>query len=198
MKALHRPDFWGWSEFNPERNLDFHSVLWVHPQGNCAFDPLPQSEHDRSHLLSLGTLSHIFISNSDHLRDAVSLANVTGASLWGPAAEKETLNCLHWLSDGDEPVPGLKVFAVEGSKTPGELAFVIEGHTLVTGDLIRAHQAGRLCLLPDAKLSDKAAAQASVRRLANATELDAILTGDGWPVFRQGQQVLNEMIEQFK
>lgn len=197
MKALHRPEFWGWSEFNAERNLDFHSVLWVRPQGNCAFDPLPQSEHDRLHLLSLGPLTDIFISNSDHLRDAVSLAQATGAELWGPLAEKEILDCPHYLTDGDEPLPGLKVFALDGSKTPGELAFVIDGHTLITGDLIRAHRAGQLCLLPDAKLSDKSAAQTSVRKLVASFNLQAVLTGDGWPVFRDGQQILNELLERF-
>lgn len=197
MKALHLPPFWGWSVFNPERNLDFHSVLWVRPEGNCAFDPLPLSDHDRAHLLSLGPLSHIFISNSDHLRAAVELAEATGAHLWGPRAEQAQLTCQGWLADGDEPLPGLKVFAFEGSKTPGELAFLIEGQTLITGDLIRAHRAGQLCLLPDGKLSDKAAAQASVRRLEACTELEAVLTGDGWPVFCGGLQALKQMIAQF-
>ncbi|MGE3724536.1 MAG: hypothetical protein AB7I41_03240 [Candidatus Sericytochromatia bacterium] len=197
MKALHQPAFWGWSVFNPERNLDFHSVLWVRPEGNCAFDPLPLSEHDLAHLQSLGPLSHIFISNSDHLRGAQALAAQTGACLWGPMAEKEQLPCHAFLGDGDEPLPGLKVFAFEGSKTPGELAFLIEGQTLITGDLIRSHRAGQLCLLPDAKLSDKASAQASVRRLAECSQLEAILTGDGWPVFRDGYQVLKELITGF-
>ena len=197
MKALHQPAFWGWSVFNPERNLDFHSVLWVRPEGNCAFDPLPLTEHDLAHLRSLGPLSHIFISNSDHLRDAEALAAQTGAHLWGPLAEKAQLNCQAWLGDGDEPLPGLQVFALAGSKTPGELAFLIEGQTLITGDLIRSHRAGQLCLLPDAKLSDKAAAQASVSRLADCLQLQAVLTGDGWPVFRDGLLVLRQMIAQF-
>ncbi|MBT9544310.1 MAG: MBL fold metallo-hydrolase [Candidatus Sericytochromatia bacterium] len=197
MKALHQPAFWGWSVFNPERNLDFHSVLWVRPEGNCAFDPLPLTEHDLAHLQSLGPLSHIFISNSDHLRDGEFLAAQTGARLWGPLAEKATLNCQAWLDEGDEPLPGLQVFALEGSKTPGELAFLIEGQTLITGDLIRSHRAGQLCLLPDAKLSDKAAAQASVSRLADCLQLQAVLTGDGWPVFREGLLVLKQMIAEF-
>jgi len=197
MKALHQPAFWGWSVFNPERNLDFHSVLWVRPEGNCAFDPLPLTEHDLAHLQSLGPLSHIFISNSDHLRDGEFLAAQTGARLWGPLAEKATLNCQAWLDEGDEPLPGLQVFALEGSKTPGELAFLIEGQTLITGDLIRSHRAGQLCLLPDAKLSDKAAAQASVSRLADCLQLQAVLTGDGWPVFREGLLVLKQMITEF-
>lgn len=197
MKTLHRPEFFGWTVFDPERNLDFHSVLWLRPEGNIAFDPLPLSAHDQAHLLSLGQLSHIFISNSDHLRDALALSELTGAQIWGPEAEKEALPDLHGLTDGAEPLSGLKVFVMQGSKTPGELAFLIQGHTLITGDLIRAHRAGALCLLPDGKLSDKAAAQKSVARLAQLPGIEAILTGDGWPVFRDGSQVLNECIAQF-
>lgn len=198
MKVLHSPEFWGWTEFNPERNLDFHSVLWVRPAGNCAFDPLPLSGHDQQHLLSLGKLSHIFISNADHLRHSQALAELTGAQLWGPAAESESHAYPHLLNDGDEPLPGLKVFAMQGSKTAGELAFLIEDQTLITGDLIRAHQAGQLCLLPDAKLSNKDAAQASVRQLsASCRELKAVLTGDGWPIFRDGAQVLQELTNSF-
>ncbi|PIQ27924.1 MBL fold metallo-hydrolase [bacterium (Candidatus Blackallbacteria) CG17_big_fil_post_rev_8_21_14_2_50_48_46] len=197
MKALHRPEFWGWSEFNPERNLDFHSVLWIRPEGNCAFDPLPMSEHDLNHLKSLGTLRHILISNSDHLRFAIELAEQTGATLWGPASEPNLLPRQMNLSDGQEPVPGLRVYQLEGSKTPGELAFLIDGHTLITGDLIRSHQAGKLCLLPEAKLKDKQQAQASVRRFLDCSDLETVLTGDGWPIFGAGRQAIQALVAGF-
>jgi len=38
------------------------------------FDPLPLTVHDESQLNSLGKVSHIIISNSDHIRDAEKLA----------------------------------------------------------------------------------------------------------------------------
>ncbi|HVZ35753.1 MAG TPA: hypothetical protein VG963_25175, partial [Polyangiaceae bacterium] len=65
MKQLHKPNFWSWSVFNEERNLDFQSVLWCSGQsgrsaqelpaaeaalGNVVVDPLPLSAHDRAHL----------------------------------------------------------------------------------------------------------------------------------------------------
>ena len=200
MKALHRSGFFGWTEFNPERNLDFHSVLWVRPEGNIAFDPLPLSEHDQAHLLSLGKLAIICVSNSDHLRDALFLAELTGAEVWAPSAEEDiaTYACQRWLKDSEEPIPGLKIFAMQGSKTPGELAFLIQGHTLITGDLLRAHQAGQLCLLPDSKLTDKTAARRSVQRFSELNDLQAILTGDGWPIFRDANKILTELLETFK
>ena len=71
MKKLHRSDLFGWSSFDEDRNLDFHSVLWVRDGGNVAIDPLPLSDHDREHLEQLGSVTTIVVTNSDHLRDAV-------------------------------------------------------------------------------------------------------------------------------
>lgn len=196
MKRLHRSDLYGWSRFNEDRNIDFHSVLWVRPGGNVMVDPLPLSSHDQEHLSALGGAAVIVVTNSDHVRDAQSIAAKHGAEIYGPAGERESfpLNCTRWLDDGDEVVPGLQALAMRGSKTPGELALLLEGSTLITGDLVRAHEGGHLCLLPDAKLSDRAAAAASVRRLAEHRDIDAVLTGDGWPVFRGGGERLRELI----
>ncbi len=195
MKKLHRPDLYGWSEFNEERNIDFHSVLWVRPEGGIIIDPLPLSEHDRKHLEELGSVSTIVITNSDHFRDAAHLAEVTGARLLGPSGEKDGGRAYSgFLADGDEVVPGLVVYALNGSKTPGELALVLEDTTLITGDLIRSHQAGQLCLLPPAKLTDIAQANASVARLAALPNIEAVLTGDGWPVFVHGGEALSALV----
>ncbi len=196
MKSLHKNNFYCWSDFDEDRNIDFHSYLWVREAGNIAFDPLPLSIHDRNHLDSLGTLSAIVISNSDHIRDAEKLAEETGAEVWGPSAEKENfpLKCSKWLSECKEVVEGLDVYCMSGSKTEGELAFIIEKDTLISGDLIRAHRGGSLCMLPDTKLKDIGMAKASVKRLASMSGMAAILPGDGWPVFRDGERVLSELL----
>jgi glyoxylase-like metal-dependent hydrolase (beta-lactamase superfamily II) len=195
MKRLHRPDLFGWSLFNPERNLDFHSVLWVRAAGNVVFDPLPLTEHDQAHLASLGELAWIVVTNSDHVRETAALAQRTGAKVAGPAGERAAfpVACDRWLEDGEVLVEGLEALALEGSKTPGELALVL-GDTLITGDLVRAHEGGRLARLPDAKLTDKSLAVASIQRLA-LRPLAAVLVGDGWPVFRDGQRALQELAE---
>lgn len=196
MKRLHRPDLWSWSVFDEGRNIDFHSLLWVRPGGNVAIDPLPQSDHDRRHLLSLGGARTIVLTSSDHVRGAVELAAAAGAVVMGPAGEQGgfPIPCGRFLADGDEVVGGLTALALDGSKTPGELALVLDGSTLVTGDLVRAHRGGGLDLLPDAKLADRAAAIASVRRLAALPGIDAVLVGDGWPVFRGGAAALAELV----
>lgn len=197
MKQLHRSDLFSWSEFNPARNIDFHSVLWVRSGGNVAIDPLPMSDHDRSHLDSLGGAAIIVVTNSDHVRDSGALRAHTGARLLAPAREKNAISgeVDWWVNDLEDIVPGLRAIALEGSKTPGELALILEENTLITGDLIRSHEGGRLCLLPDSKLTDRSRALESVRRLIELGPFDAVLPGDGWPVFREGQMLLEEMME---
>ena len=197
MKTLHKPNLYCWSQFDEQRNIDFHSYLWVRVQGNIVFDPLPLSTHDKQHLNDLGKLTHIIITNSDHVRDAELLSLETGAAIYGPAAQKNDfpIACAHWLSEGKNLEDGLDVYCLDGSKTPGELAFVVEGDTLITGDLIRAHAGGTLCMLPAAKLQDVSQAINSVKRLAAIAGITAILPGDGWPIFREGEAALQALVK---
>lgn len=196
MKSLHRPDLYCWSSFDLERNIDFNSYAWIRPEGNILIDPLPLSSHDFAHLNSLGGAAWIVVTNSDHVRAAKSIAHVAGAKIAGPAAETEIpIACDRTLSDGEEFVPGLQVFEMQGSKTPGELALLLFGTTLITGDLIRAHKAGSLMILPDAKLKNRAEAIASVQRLAAIGSIEAVLVGDGWSMFRDGSTQLKDLMK---
>jgi hypothetical protein len=196
MKALHKPNLFSWSVFDEKRDVDFHSVFWKSPHGNVVIDPLPLSEHDRRHIEALGGVQDIVITNSDHVRGAAELSAASGARVWGPALELNRLSHLeaHAASDGQQPIAGLEVFELHGSKTPGELALLIEHHTLVVGDLVRGQRAGRLNLLPDAKLTNRAAALQSLRRLTELGGVDAVLVGDGWPVFHGGRHALNALL----
>ena len=199
MKRLHRDDLFGWSVFDESRNIDFHGLAWVRDSGNMLVDPVPMSAHDEAHLRKLGGAATIVLTNSDHTRDAVGLAEKFGAKILGPRGERDgfPIQCDGWLGQDDAVVPGLVVHEVAGSKTPGELALVLEGTTLVTGDLIRAHEGGRLCLVPDVKLADPNAARSSARRLASLPGIEAVLVGDGWPVFRHGAEALRELVDSF-
>lgn len=195
MKQLHRKDLFGWSEFNKERNIDFNSILWVRDEGNVLIDPLPMSDHDHEHLHKLGGVNFIIITNSDHCRDAEHQVNTTGALLYGPSGEEETfpLLCDRWLHDNEEVFPGLIAYQLSGSKTPGELALLLDHNTLITGDLIRCHTGGELCLLSEAKLGNKKLAIQSVKRLAHLPDIKAVLCGDGWPLFTHGSEALHRL-----
>lgn len=192
MKQLHRDDMFNWSEFNEERNLDFHSVLWVQKTGNVLIDPLTMVSHDFRHLQYLGGAALIIVTNSDHCRAAEQIAQQTGALICGPAGERDEfpIACDRWITDNEVVLPGLTAYAMEGSKTPGELALLVEDTTLISGDLIRCHQGGQLCLLPAGKLTNPEKAKASVLRLAALPKIDAVLPGDGWPIFNHGDEAL--------
>lgn len=119
MKLLHRPDLYCWSDFNPERNIDFHSIAWIRAEGNVLVDPLPLSDHDLAHLQSLGGASWIVITNSDHLRASLEIATNTGAQIAAPQGERDTFPIRRvdrWLSDGDSLVPGLKAIELSGAE----------------------------------------------------------------------------------
>jgi glyoxylase-like metal-dependent hydrolase (beta-lactamase superfamily II) len=197
MKRLHRDDLYAWSAFDEARDIDFNALAWVRPSGNVLVDPLPMTAHDRSHLAKLGGAALVVVTNSDHTRAAAALAKELDAKIAGPRAERSSfpLKCDLWIGDGDEIVPGLVAFELEGSKTPGELALCLEEGTLIFGDLVRAHRAGALMFLQAEKLKDKARAVASVRRVAEGRGNDAVLVGDGFSGFREGRVLLDELLE---
>ena len=196
MKRLHRRDLYCWSVFQEPHDLDFNGFAWIRPGGNVLVDPMAMSAHDREHLRALGGASIIVITNSYHTRATIELAAKLDARVYGPRAEREHLRvpCERWLGRGDEVVPGIVVEEMDGSKTPGELALVLEETTLITGDLIRGHAGGALNLLPDEKLRDPPAARASVRRLAEAhPRISEVLVGDGWCLFGGGAAELRRI-----
>lgn len=197
MKRLHRRDLYCWSVFNERLDIDFNSFAWVHERGNVLVDPLPPSAHDQQHLKDLGGVGWIVLTNSSHVRAAKELAATLGCRIAGPAAEQKTfpIPCDRWLKEGDELHPGLRVLELEGSKTPGELALMLEDTTLIAGDLLRSHRAGELMLLKQEQgLKDAAKAVASLRRVLSFPRLEALLLGDGWCVFRDGRKQLEEFL----
>ncbi len=195
MKTLHQPHFFSWSRFDEARNIDFHGYAIVRPDGVVLVDPMPMSDHDLAHLDALGQVVAVVVTNSDHTRAVQELAARSGAAVLGPHAEASAfpIPCTRFLGEGDQVLPGIVAVELHGSKTPGELALVVDETTLITGDLIRAHRAGALTILPDAKLTDRARAIESVQRLAAMSAIDAVLVGDGWPVFRDGHRTLVEL-----
>jgi hypothetical protein len=198
VKATHRPDIFAFSSFDPARNVDFNGWFCVREGFNLLVDPVAMSEHDIAHARELGGVAWIVITNSDHVRAAPALAERFGAELAGPAAEREAfpIACDRWLAAGDDVFPGVEILAFDGSKTPGELALVLDGDTLVTGDLVRAHRGGTIHLLPDDKLRDRRAALDALRPLAERPAIQAILVGDGWPLFADAHRHLRLLVTQ--
>ncbi len=196
MKRLHRPDLFTWSTYDPLQQIDFNGLLWKREGGNVLVDPVPLAEADAQELSELGGAAWILITNSTHVRGAREIAERTGARRLGPVGEREgfPLPCERWLRDGEEAFPGLRVAELQGSKTEGELALVLDETSAVFGDLVRAHRAGALMLLRRDKLRDPAAALASVQGFrARHPRIEHVLVGDGGCAVRNGGERLDEL-----
>ncbi len=201
MKFLHRPDLFSWAAFDEPRNVDFNGHLWMAPSGGIAVDPMPLTEHDAAHIDALGGVRWILLTNADHVRAAAWMAERWGARIAAPAAERDLpdlqgLDVAHWMTPHEVLPCGIQCLPMEGSKTPGELAFLLpDGSAVICGDLVRGQRAGSLNLLPDAKLADRGAAVRSVARLAALPGLQAVLVGDGQSVFSEGAARLSALLE---
>ena len=75
------------------------------------------------------------------------------------------------------------------------MAILIDETTLVTGDIIRCHEGGRLCMLPEEKLKNRELAVNSIKRIAAIKSIEAVIPGDGWPIFKNGHDALIELAE---
>lgn len=197
MKELPGKEIYTWSTFSEEHQMDFHSFLIYLMEGNILVDPLPFSDEDEKDLRDLGPIGAIVLTNSDHIRGAEKISTNLGVPIYAPDGERDAFpfRIVRWLKDGDFVVPEIQVFAMEGSKTKGELALLLGKKTLITGDLIRCHEAGKLTLLPDEKLTDKIKAIASVKRLAALPDLETILVGDGGPMVEDGKTQLEALLK---
>jgi Metallo-beta-lactamase superfamily len=197
VKQLHRRDLFTWSRYDEPLRIDFNGLLWRREGGNVLVDPPPLGDHDVRHLDELGGAAAIVLTTSDHVRGAREIAARTGARLLGPAGERTAfpLACAGWLSDGDEPFPGLRVRELAGSKTEGELALVLDETTAIFGDAVRAHHAGALMFLRREKLPDPARLVESVRRLRSLhPRIAHVLVGDGWSAFNDGGTLLDALL----
>jgi glyoxylase-like metal-dependent hydrolase (beta-lactamase superfamily II) len=198
MKQLHRPDLFTWSRYDEPLRIDFNGILWRREGGNVLVDPPPLADCDVRHLDALGGAASIILTTSDHVRGAREIAARTGAQLLGPAAERDAfpVACAGWLAEEDEPFPGLRVHALGGSKTEGELALVLEETTAIFGDAVRAHRAGALMLLPREKLRDPLRLVESLRSLRELhPRIAHVLVGDGWSAFNDGGALLDALLE---
>ena len=137
------------------------------------------------------------LSNSNHLLDTPALKARTGATVHAPLQEQHSFPVAadHWLTHDDIPFPGLRVLELRGSKTPGELAFLLDETTLFCGTLLRAPTPGSLSILAPDELSSAVHAKESAQMLAALPFLEAIFVAHGWPVFRDGAQRLNELAD---
>jgi hypothetical protein len=183
LEGLH-----AYSEWQPDRRIDFSSFFWARPEGGVLIDPLPLSDAQRGFVAERGGVRSILLTNADHWRATSVLREALGARVAAPAADREALGARAAEVDvffeqrtelpdglGDE----IDIRWVRSGKTAAEAVLYLEPlRALVFGDVVRSHVSGQLMLLPDAKLEDRGQVVRDVLALRDINQ-HAILLGDG-------------------
>ena len=198
MKEIACENFYSWSIFSQERQIDFNGHLWVRDQGNVLIDPVPMAAEDLEQFDQLGGAAWIVLTNRDHEREAAFFKDRSGARIAAHSADAGLFDRPpdRLLDDGEEIVPGLQAVHLEHGKSPGEIALFWPALKLVlSGDLVVGAPVGRLSLLPDPKLADPPKAALGLRKLLQL-DFDAMLVGDGHSILRDARRLLLECLEQ--
>ena len=197
MKRLSLDNFYSWSVFSEQREIDFSGHLWVREEGNVVIDPVAISDSDLSQLLELGGAALIVATNRDHARMSAFFRDQTGAEVLAHEddAASFTFAIDRKLTDGEDVVPGMKVVHLGYGKSPGEIALVWpQLRAAFVSDLVWGGPSGSLSFLPDEVLADPPRAALELRKLLAYSEIETILVGDGDSIFRNGRERLLECL----
>lgn len=197
MKRLMLDNFYSWSVFNEDRQIDFCGHVWVREGGNVLIDPVAISEADLDELQNLGGAAIIVATNRDHARMSVFFKEQTGAEV---VAHEEDAASFSFTIDravvhGEEIVPGMEVLHLRYGKSPGEIALVWPDlRAAFISDLVWGGPSGSLSFLPDEILADPPRAALELRKLLAYPQIETILVGDGDSIFGNGRERLLECL----
>ncbi len=193
-----------WGVYQPDRRIDFNGFFWSRPEGGLLIDPMPLEADSLAELRDAGGAAWILVTNRDHWRASAELARTLGSRIAAPAADRGRFGAeaaavdLWFEGEADLPAPlgehlGLRWIA--GGKSSREPVLVLRAEgALLFGDVVRSHVSGRLTLLPDAKLADRAQVVRDVRALADL-EPNALLLGDGDSLFRGAAEEFRRFLD---
>ena len=197
MQKLFIDDMYMWSVWQPDRNLFFNSFFIRRPTGNVVVDPLFWHPDDEQQMAALGGVALIIVTNRDHQRHSRELAQEFGAKIAASEKDAPLLSgpVDQLLHDGDHPFDGADVIALDGLKSPGEIAISLRGsRAAIVGDALWGDPAGAVRLLPDEKLMNPGAAVLSLRRLWGL-RLQTLLVGDGACIFGDADRTIGDYLQ---
>lgn len=184
-----------WSRWQPDRTTYFNS-FFVRGEESVVVDPLALDESDLTALHGAGGAQWIVITNRDHERHARTVAQGLGAKIAASALDAPFLSAPvdRELHDGDI-IGRARVVAMEGMKSPGEVALSIaDVRTVIVGDALWGDPAGTVRMMPDEKLADPERVARSLRRLW-ALRPRHLLVGDGACVFGNATEVIGAYLQ---
>ncbi|MCA8943038.1 MAG: MBL fold metallo-hydrolase [Planctomycetes bacterium] len=200
MKPTRKDGLFLWNVYQPDRRIDFNGFYWAR-HGGVLVDPMPLSDTAIAWLREHGGVRWIVVTNADHVRAAPELRAAFGARVLAPETDRAVLEASQadaWFGE-TTPLPAELAMTTEvrwlhGGKTGAEAVLYFRPlRAILFGDAVRSHEIGRLRLLPDAKVADRARLIADVRSLADL-EFDAILLGDGDCLFTGARRAFDELL----
>lgn len=184
---------WSWSQWQPDRGLDFNSFFAEHADGNLVVDPLEPDEETLAELRSRGVAA-VLVTNRDHERASAAVAEATGAPVVASALDAPLLARRpdRTVEPGDV-LCGWFVRGFEGLKTPGEIALVDRARkAAIVGDALWGKPAGALTIMP--KVADPDRAALSLRAL-RAAHVEHLLVGDGACIFGNAYDAIGAALD---
>jgi glyoxylase-like metal-dependent hydrolase (beta-lactamase superfamily II) len=194
------PDVLMWSWFSERHGYDFNGYLVRHPGGNICIDPVEMSDEVLDAIADEG-VSQIVLTNRNHTRASARVRERTGAPVSIHPADAAHARNQGVTIDGDLVV-GRKVgsfIVIDASgKSPGEVALHWpERKLLVVGDACVGKPPGACALLPETVMDDPARLRQSLRRIAEETDFDVLLPGDGTPILVAARESLRALVATF-
>jgi uncharacterized cupin superfamily protein/glyoxylase-like metal-dependent hydrolase (beta-lactamase superfamily II) len=195
MRSTIVPGVWFWSQWQPDRNLDFNGFFIEDPEGNIVVDPIQPDEATLAELVARGVAT-IVVTNRDHERASAALAAATGAAIVASIGDGPLMaRAPDRTVKPDDLIAGWRVIGLDGMKTAGEIALYDRTRkAAIVGDAIWGSPAGALTLMPDAKLIDPVRAALSARML-RAHAIDHLLVGDGACIFEGAHAAIGAMLD---
>jgi len=177
------PGLQRWSSFHTEWKVDFSSYAIQTDQGVIFVDPVKPSPAVQKKLAALGAPVGVFLTNSNHARDADWFRKTYEIQVY--AHEKAPTDCETkidvLLLDGEKLAPGLQVLQLPGASS-GEAAlfFKSAGAVLVGDTLLNSADKG-LAFLPDDYCADPKQLRRSAQKLL-ALNFQTITFAHGEPI----------------
>ena len=197
MQQLALPGIAMWSVWQPDRGMFFNSFFLRRQDANIAVDPLAAGDDEMAYMREQGGVAWIAITNRDHERRARELAAALGAKIACGEREAAMLSgpVDRLLRDSEQLAEGIEVVALDGGKTPGEIALHLRAaKAAIVGDALWGDPAGSLRMPPDDKLIAPGRAALSLRRIW-ALRLETILVGDGACIFGGADALIGDCLQ---
>lgn len=180
-----------WYRYDPTVRADLFSTAVSIGNELTVVDPISLPALHRAELDALGRITHIVVTNANHLRDTLNFSD--SASVFAPSELSPELTDHHVLADNLQAGP-FRALEIDGA-APGEFALYHseDGGSLIVGDALINFQPHGFALLPKKYCTNQKQMMLSLRRLLDF-DFSRIFFAHGNPVITRGRERLASLL----